>query len=322
MFGPVDPALSTEERASSRGGKKGGGASRVRLSALDIPPPIIVRTQTHGKPTEKAESKQDKQQEFEYPQKLIDFPLAVTEPSYWNWVAAHPQAGCAMDITSRADGTEGRPVCFYCSHGEFPGPRISLPHRYDEQRALYHVWGVFCSLNCVKKYAMVTRRIQQWRVLPLITLMAYHVYGVTDPILPAPDRELLQMYAGPAGLTIQQFRDTARSEVKILRIVDPPFLWCPMKISVEPLAPAAATAATALAAAAATTGAMPSAKGVTGSSSSSSTSCSSMSSNSKTAAPTSLSATVRKTVPTSVSQAAHVAGLSIPKLSSFYTAAV
>lgn len=114
-------------------------------------------------------------------------------------------------------------LCWWCCHG-FQTVPCMLPVRFDEQTREIHATGIFCSWNCVKRYAFV---IQQSRSTPppgasYISILARltcmrcaddtnHSLGLCecDPSVPirismAGDRETLEAFGG--SKTIDQFR--------------------------------------------------------------------------------------------------------------------
>ena len=106
--------------------------------------------------------------------------------------------------------TDGSNVCLLDGH-PFEGHKYHLPVEYDHEMDQFSVLFTFCSLSCVKRYAMSTRMFRPDIVMPLIALMSLKVYGV-ESVIPAPPRELLFM----GHLTVEQFRaSTSKHELMI-----------------------------------------------------------------------------------------------------------
>lgn len=93
--------------------------------------------------------------------------------------------------------------CLHCCH-PFSTVPIPIPRRYDQQKNLYYVYGVFCSINCAKAYILEHEQaISTTRMLYFVQ-MCRNVFGVREPVKPAPPRIRLKKFTG--SLLIHEFR--------------------------------------------------------------------------------------------------------------------
>jgi hypothetical protein len=84
----------------------------------------------------------------------------------------------------------------------FQGPIYSYPVRRTDSHWI--VRGVFCSLNCAKKYLLNNDRNE---FLALFYQMCVEVYGLEDPVQPAPPACILAKYdVTGQGVSIETFR--------------------------------------------------------------------------------------------------------------------
>jgi hypothetical protein len=109
---------------------------------------------------------------------------------------------------------------------------VPMPRRHDRQRGKYYVFGIFCSLNCAKKW-MLEHPYQASDVM-LFAQMAREVFGVHDSIPPAPPVMRLQKFGG--DMTLEQLRSGQIVTQSVLRHA--PFASSPCVIEEIPLQPA------------------------------------------------------------------------------------
>lgn len=106
--------------------------------------------------------------------------------------------------------------CWWCTC-QFGWTPFPLPYQYDVSSNRYRSVGMFCGPSCAKSYAVKVKGYANLdSVFYFIDRVAEDFYGycigIEDgaakrSVIPqAPDRELLQKFCGPDGLTIEQFR--------------------------------------------------------------------------------------------------------------------
>lgn len=125
---------------------------------------------------------------------------------------------------------ETKLCCWWCTE-PFNWTPFPLPYQYDTSSNRYRSVGVFCGPSCAKSYAS---RIKQYRnldnVFSWIEIVATDYFGyrigideggVKSSSVPfAPDRELLQKFCGPEGMTIEEFRSACECGRKI-KLLEP-----------------------------------------------------------------------------------------------------
>jgi hypothetical protein len=92
-----------------------------------------------------------------------------------------------------------------CMHDTevFDGPIFAYPIRCDGN--VWYVRGVFCSLECTKRY--ILENSVQYDTLSLFAYMCHSVYQHTAKVDPAPSRYILKkFFPWEGGLTIEEFR--------------------------------------------------------------------------------------------------------------------
>lgn len=112
----------------------------------------------------------------------------------------------------------------------YHGHTYHLPIEYDDILDQFKVLFCFCSLSCVKRYAMSTRLFRPDIVMPLISMMAYKAYGVTS-VIASPSPELLSKYIDPPhcppssrrGFTIDEFRSSGNEHNTLISLHQRPF---------------------------------------------------------------------------------------------------
>lgn len=95
-------------------------------------------------------------------------------------------------------------LCWHCCHA-LPSVPICLPNSYDRRKEVFHVFGVFCSLQCAKAYLMEHSAFGSGDRTMLLHFMAMKHFGHHGgPVLPSPPRHRLKIFGG--DLDIATFR--------------------------------------------------------------------------------------------------------------------
>ena len=95
-------------------------------------------------------------------------------------------------------------VCMHDCHA-FNTTPIPLVRRFDDKKNAFHVYGVFCSINCAKAYILEHEQALTTRRMSDFNLMARTVFKITANTKPAPPRFRLKQFGG--DLDIDQFRN-------------------------------------------------------------------------------------------------------------------
>lgn len=113
-------------------------------------------------------------------------------------------------------------MCFWCCHAPV-GNAVGMPVAYDAVRAVFHVYGTFCSLQCAAahNFAMHLGSDRAWDVHAWIQMLA-KTHGLPVPVRPAPSRYVLQMFGGT--LDIDAFRAAHRSLARTVVLNVPPMV--------------------------------------------------------------------------------------------------
>lgn len=117
--------------------------------------------------------------------------------------------------------------CWYCCHA-FDTVPLSIPHARvatsSPASKTYEVYGVFCSLNCAKRFVLETKSYNQQEVLLQLNEVACSVFGLSrDDVFTAreaPSRFFLTMFGGP--MSIEEFR--SKSLTSRTTLMTPPFV--------------------------------------------------------------------------------------------------
>jgi hypothetical protein len=117
--------------------------------------------------------------------------------------------------------------CEYFDTQPFPSVR-----RYDEVTNTYFVYGIFCSLNCVKAYLIEHEPSLSTLRLLYFTHMCRNVYKIHQSIRPAPPRIRLKRFGG--DLTVEEFRKFFLTN-QVQRVLEPPFTQSDLTIENAPL---------------------------------------------------------------------------------------
>jgi hypothetical protein len=120
-------------------------------------------------------------------------------------------------------------VCMHDCHS-FTSIPVPIVRRFDEDKKLYFVYGVFCSANCAKAYIIEHDQGITTRCMMAFNHMIRNVFHLTGPIKPAPPRFRLCMFGG--DLSIDAFRNNFK-EV-LISVLNPPFVPAEMIFKLEP----------------------------------------------------------------------------------------
>ena len=125
------------------------------------------------------------------------------------------------------------PCCWHCCEPIDPSqPAYSAPKCLDGTTGEYHVYGLFCTLSCVKAFILSQTHFDRWHQLNVFHKMVNEIYGVTE-VVAAPERTSLQKFGGP--MSMESFMNQPRPSA----IIEPPFVsYCML---VEEQAPAVFT---------------------------------------------------------------------------------
>jgi hypothetical protein len=111
-------------------------------------------------------------------------------------------------------------ACLHDGHIFYTTP-IPIVRRYDSNRGVYYVHGVFCSANCAKAYIIEHEpNITTQRMIDF-NRMLRECFEIKGLIKPAPPRTRIKLFGGP--LSISQFRRMFRHLV-IEEEIYPPFV--------------------------------------------------------------------------------------------------
>lgn len=96
-------------------------------------------------------------------------------------------------------------ACWHCVH-TFDWVPLSMPTKYNINKKLFSVSGIFCSWPCMKAFNLAeTRNGQVEKIFSNITLLKKLVTGETKPIPRAPTRYALRFFGGT--MDIDTFRN-------------------------------------------------------------------------------------------------------------------
>lgn len=122
-------------------------------------------------------------------------------------------------------------VCRYCS---FPWPEdrgpewvpATVPMYHDKKRDVWHVFGLYCSWNCAKAEIIREKGFGCGEQALLLEHLARDRFAHRGKeIVPAPLKDRLAKFAGPDGMSIEDFRkDSASAYTTSMR---PPMLSLP-----------------------------------------------------------------------------------------------
>ena len=133
----------------------------------------------------------------------------------------HPIFSYTEDITWPPDSWRDF-HCWHCSvklcEVETPVP---LAQEKDEASQKFTVYGLFCGFPCAKTYLYESQPWSCGDKVLLLEILASDVYGLTEPITPAPPRQRLKFYGG--DLSYAEFA----SERCVYSVTSPPFISYP-----------------------------------------------------------------------------------------------
>ena len=115
--------------------------------------------------------------------------------------------------------------CWNCCHG-FESVPISIPRSMEvvNTQTYYEIYGVFCSLNCGKKYLLEKDTHDKQQLLMHLNDLCVDVFGMTPGEVfnakEAPPRVFLKMFGG--HLDIEDYR--VKSLTTRTLLVTPPFV--------------------------------------------------------------------------------------------------
>ena len=109
--------------------------------------------------------------------------------------------------------------CWHCCEQlEKKQEVYQAPKHYDSVTGQYFVYGYFCTLSCCKAYISGLPSSDRFNQLNIFHHMSRNVYGVSDSIVPAPERISLRKFGGP--MEIRSFRE----QPKPTALIEPPFV--------------------------------------------------------------------------------------------------
>jgi hypothetical protein len=111
--------------------------------------------------------------------------------------------------------------CYHCTYN-FDTMPCAIPYRYSKK--IYYVYGCFCSFECAYKYLLNNKIHKKQEVISLLHSLKKHFYNheKTEPIVPAPNKEVLIDYGG--NITIDEFRENNISKENQYNICIPPLV--------------------------------------------------------------------------------------------------
>lgn len=98
--------------------------------------------------------------------------------------------------------------CWWCCH-RFTSFPVSLPVKYNMKTCQFHVYGCFCSFNCVAAYIYEHERDKSNHLLHFMYRKLTKIKIYRGSIKRAGPRESLKMFGGP--LSITEFRENFNS---------------------------------------------------------------------------------------------------------------
>lgn len=119
-------------------------------------------------------------------------------------------------------------ACFWCCH-RFETRPVVLPVK--DQGEYIEVQGNFCTPECSMSYLFDQRMdsYSRWEQLSLLN----RIYGVDEPIKPAPPRQILKLFGGPMG--IEEYRNIVRKRILRVDIHLPPMVSLLATMDTKPI---------------------------------------------------------------------------------------
>lgn len=109
--------------------------------------------------------------------------------------------------------------CLWCSHSFNTSP-IGLPVSRNENK--FYVKGCFCSFNCALAYNFDKNYSNKWEYSALLHMLYKLIYNKYTRIIPAPSKELLNIYGG--SLSIEEYRENLITNDKTYNLLHPPIV--------------------------------------------------------------------------------------------------
>lgn len=108
--------------------------------------------------------------------------------------------------------------CWWCCH-TFDDIPIGMPEYFDTKTQKFRVTGVFCSFPCIMSYCRDSHKSKNF---PLVKQLYRNITSssICSDIAFAPSRYTLKMFGG--DLTIDEFRETSKSNERIYRMIEYP----------------------------------------------------------------------------------------------------
>jgi hypothetical protein len=116
-------------------------------------------------------------------------------------------------------------ACWWCTYG-FDTMPCFIPEKYIN--GSYYVFGCFCTFNCAAAYNLNLNDTKVNVRYGLIKKIYSSIYGLTNDIVIAWQRELLNKYGGI--MTIEKFRENTVACRMEYKIAIPPMLMMPQTI--------------------------------------------------------------------------------------------
>lgn len=113
--------------------------------------------------------------------------------------------------------------CWHCCQRLEHAP-VPLPHDRDATTGSYHVYGIFCSFSCGKKYLLERVPWSAGERMMLLEQMARECFGHQGRIAPAPAQHRLRMFGG--DLDLDEFRAESSGPYTTMAL-SPPLLTFP-----------------------------------------------------------------------------------------------
>jgi len=109
--------------------------------------------------------------------------------------------------------------CWHCTL-YFDTPPCAMPLKFEDGK--FHVYGCFCSFNCMVSYNLQSRNSHKWETSGLINLMYDKIYGTIADIKPAPHKEVLREYGG--SLTRAEYKKCLEDNITTYELLLPPIV--------------------------------------------------------------------------------------------------
>ena len=126
----------------------------------------------------------------------------------------------------RPDGKVPTRTDISCWHdaNPFSGQPVTIPVAVDARKRTYEHYGIFCSVNCAKRYIIETdSNISSHRMLDFNMVMR-DVHGIRGNIRPAPTKSVLKQFGG--HMSLAEFRSGATEiATKCVPMVPTPILF-------------------------------------------------------------------------------------------------